>query len=63
MSKKITKNDLSLLINKCTEEAIEKNKSLLENELISTVKLSVKLSSYTTLKILKELNLIDLDID
>lgn len=63
MSKKITKNDLSLLINKIALEAMDKNKELVDNNLKSTIGISVQIASITTLKVLKELDLIDLDID
>ncbi|BDU82537.1 hypothetical protein SNUCP2_22060 [Clostridium perfringens A] len=63
MSKKITKNDLSLLINKIALEAMDKNKELVDNNLKSTIGMSVQIASITTLKVLKELDLIDLDID
>ncbi|MDM0609440.1 hypothetical protein QTH09_00175 [Clostridium perfringens] len=63
MSKKITKDDLSLLINKIAIEAMDKNKDMVDNDLKSTIGISVQIASFTTLKVLKELDLIDLDID
>lgn len=63
MSKKISKDDLSLLINRSTLEILEKNKDLVDNDLKHTINISILLSSITTVKVLKELDLIDLEIE
>lgn len=61
MSKIISKNELVGLIAKATEEVLEKNESLLENHLEDAINLSVQLSVYTTLKVLDELQVINME--
>ncbi|HFD2032863.1 hypothetical protein [Clostridium perfringens] len=63
MSKKITKKDLAILVNKIAIEAMNKNKDVVDNDLRSTIGISAQIASFTTLKVLKELDLIDLKIE
>ncbi|HBI6897720.1 TPA: hypothetical protein K8N32_001322 [Clostridium perfringens] len=63
MSKKITKKDLAILVNKIAIEAMNKNKDVVDNDLRSTIGISAQIASFTTLKVLKELDLIDLEIE
>lgn len=61
MSKSISKTELVNLISKTTQEVFEHNSTLLENQLVTTIEISVNIASYVTMKILDELDVLKLE--
>lgn len=61
MSKTISKTELVKLISDTTKEVLQANSHLLENHLVEAIELSANISSYVTLKILDELDLLKLE--
>lgn len=61
MDKSISKTELVKLISDTTQEVLEANSKLLENQLVPTIELSVNIASYVTMKILDQLNVLKLE--
>ena len=63
MSNTIKRCDLPQLIEETTMQALEKNSVLLENQLVPTIELAVKLSCLANLKLLEKIGVISIEDD
>lgn len=59
----IKRSELSQLIENVTAEALEKNSRLLENQLVPTIELAIKLSCVANLKLFEKLGVIKIEED